>query len=508
MEHMAARAGYPPGEDPGRWRAFTVCLMAGFMTLLDVSIVNVALPSMQTGLRVSSSELSWVVAGYTLTFGLALAPAGRLGDSFGRRRMFLIGLALFTLASAGCGLALGGVWIVCGRLAQGLAGGLLSPQIVGLMQQLFSGAERGRASGRYAAMIAAGTAVGPMVGGVIIQVAGVHTGWRWVFFVNLPIGIVAWLLGLRLLPRDAPNGARFRPDLFGVALLGAGIACVILPLTAADQGGHVGDWYLIADGAAFLFIFVWWELRLARRKRQPVVNLGLLRDRSYAFGALIGIPYFAGYSGVPFVVSLYFQQGLKYTALQAGAAAVPFAIGSAVSAPISGRAVGRLGRLLVVAGAVAVVLGLGAAAALVGYTHGAADTRWLILAGPLLLAGLGSGAVVGPNLTLALQKVSRSEGSGAAAMLQTGQRVGSAVGLAVVGSLFFGTLAITHHTDFASAAGKAMAACVALVGAALLVAAADLVTTTRAEAHHAPAHAAATTADALRHDQAPSIRGS
>ncbi|TVT32996.1 MFS transporter [Amycolatopsis rhizosphaerae] len=435
------------------------------MTLLDVSIVNVALPSLRSGLGVSPSGLSWVVAGYTLAFGLALIPAGRLGDGFGRRRLFLIGLAGFTAASAACGFAGSSASLLAARLVQGLAGGVLTPQVVGLMQQLFRGRERGTASGVYAAMIAAATAIGPVLGGLLIQAAGNPGGWRWVFFVNLPLGAVALVLGSRLLPRDRPRGPAPRVDLAGVVLLGGGIAAIILPLGDAGRQGGSGRWYLLAAGAALLAAFVAWE----RRHPRPLVDLGLFRRRSYTFGALVALPYFAGYSGIPFVVSLYFQQGLGWSAAAAGAAGIPFAAGSAITAALSGRAVHRFGRLLVLAGTAAAGAGIAGAAAAVqeGGSH-----RWLFVLGPLLLAGAGSGAVIGPNLTLALRSVPLSEGSTAGAVLQTGQRLGSAIGLAVTGALFFGTVA--SGGDFARATRESLDGSAVFVALALLVSAADL----------------------------------
>lgn len=190
--------GYTPS--PRRWKALAVCLVVGFMTLLDVSIVNVALPSIQRGLGASSADLSWVVSGYALTFGLALVPAGRIGDARGRKTSFLVGLTLFTLASAGCGLSQSSSELVMSRLIQGIAGGILSPQVSGLIQLLFRGKERGRAFGMYGAVVGISTAVGPLLGGLLIQAAGEDTGWRWVFFVNLPIGACTFVAALRLLP--------------------------------------------------------------------------------------------------------------------------------------------------------------------------------------------------------------------------------------------------------------------------------------------------------------------
>jgi MFS family permease len=187
-----ATGAAPPAEpDPRRWKALWVCLVAGFMTLLDVSIVNVALPSIQTGVDATPSDLQWVVSGYALAFGLTLVPAGRLGDVLGRRTVFVVGVVLFGLASLACGIAPNSTLLIVARLVQGAAGGILNPQVSGLIQQLFRGAERGRAFGLLGATIGISTAVGPVVGGVILDGLGEQRGWRWIFFVNLPIAVAA-----------------------------------------------------------------------------------------------------------------------------------------------------------------------------------------------------------------------------------------------------------------------------------------------------------------------------
>ena len=199
----------PPDDtpDPRRWRALSVTLTAGFMSLLDVSIVAVALPSMRESLGASPAAIQWVVSGYALTFGLALVPAGRLGDAVGRRRMFLAALAGFVVCSAAAGAAQNEGMLVAARLAQGVAAGALAPQNSALIQQLFRGAERGRAFGFFGATVGISTAAGPVLGGVILALAGGPGGWRWIFYVNVPIGLVALVLAARLLPAGDRVGA-------------------------------------------------------------------------------------------------------------------------------------------------------------------------------------------------------------------------------------------------------------------------------------------------------------
>ncbi|WFR66149.1 MFS transporter [Curtobacterium flaccumfaciens] len=191
----------PDEPDPNRWKALVICLLGGGIVLLDVSIVNVALQSISSGLSGASPEaVQWILSGYALSFGLLLVPGGRLGDASGRRRMFVIGVGLFTLASALCGFAPNGLVLVVARLVQGLAGGLLTPQVTALIQQLFRGKERGTAFGLFGATVGIATAIGPLVGGLLITAFGTENGWRFVFFVNLPVGIVTILLAFRYLP--------------------------------------------------------------------------------------------------------------------------------------------------------------------------------------------------------------------------------------------------------------------------------------------------------------------
>ncbi|MGH3493357.1 MAG: DHA2 family efflux MFS transporter permease subunit [Sciscionella sp.] len=468
---------HPHGTDPGRWRALTVCLIAGFMTLLDVSIVNVALPSMQRGLHASGADVSWVVSGYALTFGLVLVPSGKLGDMFGRKPMFLIGLGLFTATSVFCGLAPNATTLVIGRLLQGVAGGVLNPQVIGMIQQLFRGRERGKAFGLFGAVIGISTAIGPVVGGLLIQWSNPTSGWRWVFYVNLPIGLLALVFGVLLLPRTPRGAQRHSVDALGIGLLGFGVVSIMLPLIEDEENTGSVHWYLLALGAVLLLGFALWERRYERRGHKPLVSLNLLRDRAFAVGSTIGLLYFAGFTGIFLVLSVYLQTGLGYSALEAGAALLSFAVGSAGAAAVGGRIVHRFGRPLVVIGMLAVAAGLSGTALLITtYTGG--DVA-LVLFGPLLLAGLGSGLVIAPNQTLALDDIPPAEGGTAAGVLQTGQRIGSAVGTAVAGSLFFGELTRSHG-DFENAASRGLFGSAALVVVALVAGILDLVLAARA----------------------------
>lgn len=470
--------------DPRRWWALSVCLAAGFMTLLDVSIVNVALPAIQAGLGASAAQLSWVVSGYALTFGLVLVAAGRLGDDRGRRRMFLAGLVLFTLTSAAAGFAPGPEVLVAVRLLQGVSAGLLSPQVVGFIQDLFPGPERGTAFGLFGAVIGISTAVGPLLGGLLLAGAGDADGWRWVFYVNVPIGVAAVVAAWRLLPADrvAP-GARRPLDLPGVLLLGTGVVVLMLPLVLSERDPAAAPWWLLAVSVLALVAFVAWERRATRRHGHPLIDLASLRIRSYAVGVTLGTTYFAGFTSIFFVLTLYLQNGLGYTPLQTGLTLTPFALGSAVTSALGGRLVSRFGQPMVVLGLAVVLAGLAATDLALAATAGSPATGWAI-AGPLLVAGAGGGLVVAPNQTLALSRIPHTSGGTAGGVLQTGQRIGTAVGLAAVGAVFFGVLSATG--DPAAAAVRGLLVTVGLVGLALVLGAVELVATRRRDAAAGP----------------------
>ncbi|MEV6831851.1 MFS transporter [Amycolatopsis sp. NPDC051102] len=423
--------------DPRRWKALAVSLTAGFMGLLDVSIVNVALPSMQAGLHASSGGIRWVVSGYALAFGLVLVTGGRLGDAFGRRNMFLGALAAFVITSALAGAAPNETTLVLARLAQGLAAGMLTPQNTGLIQDLFRGAERGRAFGMFGAVVGISTAVGPILGGVILALFGTQDGWRWVFYVNVPIGVLAFALALRMLPRSEKKQFRLRSeiDFVGIALLAVAVLGVLLPVIDSDSGGFAKLWWLFLVALAFGFAFVRWEHSVVRRGRSPLLDTRLFTDTpGYAAGAAVGALYFCGFAGIWLVFAMFFQQGLGYSPLQSGLSVTPFALGSAVSAAVAGRLVPRFGRRLTVTGLAMVAVGLLAVAVLAELVPPSASGWAFAL--PLVFAGVGGGMVISPNTTLTLECVPVRMAGVAGGALQTGQRIGTAIGTAVLASVF------------------------------------------------------------------------
>jgi EmrB/QacA subfamily drug resistance transporter len=456
----------PHKTSSGRWQALLICLVAGFMTLLDVSIANVALPSIERGLRMSPGQLQWAVVGYALAFGLTLIPAGRLGDEYGRKKLFLSGLSLFALTAIVCGAAPNAAVLVVGRICRGAAAGILAPQVIGLIQQMYSGPSRGKAFGYYGATVGLSTAIGPLLGGVILQVFGAAEGWRFVFYLSVPVVLIALAVGARALPPDPQCRARRRLDLIGLLLLGLGVLGVLLPLlNGAPSLGQPGAWMFVF-GVAWLALFVRWQRRLDARGRQPLVSPKLLRIHGYPLGVTIATVFFAGFTSVFLVITMFLQQGLGYSALQAAGSTLVFTFASAGSAILSGRLVPRFGRRIVVLGSAIATLGL-TALAVVAYRWTGPDSA-LVLAVPLLVAGCGCGLVISANQTLTLHMIPRASAGMAAGVYESGQRIGTALGTALANALYFGALAATD-SDFHAAAGSGLASPAALVGLACVI---------------------------------------
>lgn len=420
--------------DPRRWRILAVTLVVGFMSLLDVTIVNVAIPSIQEGLDSSTSTVQWVVSGYALTFGLTLVAGGRLGDAYGRRRLMLGGLVGFVLSSAAVGLAPTAELVIVARLLQGAAAGLLTPQSSGLIQELFSGSERGRAFGYFGLTVSIASAAGPLLGGLIIAAAGPELGWRLLFLINVPIGLVAMVAVARLVPPPDDGASPDRIDVAGAVLLGLSVLCLLYPLVSIEAGRRL-PLVLLVGVPLFAYAFGRWERRLVRRGHSPLLDLDLLRRLpGYGSGMLIGTLYFTGFTGVFLTASVWLQDSRDVSALHAGLLLTPFAAGSAISSPLAGRFVNRVGRPLTVV-AIATMMAAVAAAAVIGPGRTTPELAWAFV--PFLfLAGLGGGAVVSPNITLTLSEVPPRMGGAAGGALQTGQRIGSSIGAALLMTVY------------------------------------------------------------------------
>ena len=471
-----AAPGGPPAADVSRrsWQALVVLLAGMFIALLDTTIVNVALPTIRTSLEASESTLSWIISGYALAFGLALIPAGRIGDRIGHKWVFFTGIALFTLASAACGLAQSDTQLVVFRVVQGLAGGIFVPAVTAFIQLLFPGRVRGKAFAIMGAVIGVSSALGPILGGLIIQAFGEESGWRLVFGVNLPIGVATLVAAALLLPtKHETDPARAGIDWLGLLLVTAGLVALLVPLIEGqDKGWPLWTYLTLAAGVVLLVVFALWEVHHTRRGNSPLVPPHLFSHPAFTGGVILALVYFAAFTSIFFTISILWQAGLGHTALESGIVSIPFAIGSIIASSQSNRLSQRLGRTVLVIGTVLVTVGLVWVWLVLRSTTPAELTHWDLLV-PLLLAGLGNGAFIAPNAQFIIATVDRAEAGAASGVVSTVQRVGSAVGIAIIGSVLFGSLTITGPdtvgSGFVHAAANAMAVSAAFSVAALLL---------------------------------------
>ena len=464
------------------WIAFAVILVGAAMSLIDATIVNVALPTIRTSLDASEATLSWIISGYALAFGLALIPAGRLGDRFGHKWVYFSGLVLFTVASAACGLAQTDMQLIIARVVQGLAGGIYLPAVSAYIQLLFSGRARGKAFAIFGAVLGVSSAIGPLLGGLLIQAFGEQYGWRLVFGVNLPIGVLALIACAVVVPnstkqRSAASGV----DLVGLLLLAGALTAILVPLIEGqDQGWPLWTYLSLAGGVALLVLFAFWERRVVASGRTALVPPHLFTHLAFTAGTVLALVYFAAFVSIFFWISLLWQAGLGHTALESGLVSVPFAIGSIVGASQSSRLAAAIGRRVLVTGTGLVALGLIGVWLVLLLVPSPDLTGWELL-GPLLVAGVGSGLFIAPNVQFIVATVDPAEAGAASGVIATMQRIGAAIGIAVIGSVFFGNLKFPtgrrpSATDIADAFGTSAAAAL-LVSAAFAVAAFLLVFT-------------------------------
>lgn len=479
--HTPGSTPYDPSTDPIRWRILTVLLVTIFMTLISVSIVNVALPSIGRALDATQSDLQWVLSGYALTFGVVLVAAGRAGDIMGRGGLFIIGVALFTVSSVAAGIAPDAEMLNLARFAQGIGSGLLNPQGLGMIQQYFRGAERGRALGYMGTAIGLSIAVGPVLGGLLIELGGPEIGWRLTFLVNVPIGIASIVLALMWFPRPLirrfpilGSGLRFL-DPVGAVLLGLAVLSILFPFVEARNTHML--WALLPLSGVLLWVWVLWERRYLRIGHSPMVDFKIFKSSGYTNGILIMSFYFMGLPSLWVLVALYLQEGVNRTAFEAGFFGVPAALIGAYTAQWAGNRVARCGSMLIATGLVLTLVGLALSVAIILLHEAGMVNIWWLMAS-LCFVGVAQGIVISPNQSLTLETVSLEYAGSSGAILQTGQRIGTAVGFAVITEATFSTL--THTTwSIAVSVGFGLIALMVLV--ALMVTIKDT-RTRRAEA--------------------------
>ncbi len=420
---------------PRRWAAAIVMMTAALMDLIDGTIVNVALPTIRRDLHASGTALEWVVAAYLLAFAATLITAGRIGDLFGRKRLFLAGVTSFGLASFGCGLARNPGELIAGRAIAGIAAAIMIPQVLATLREVFTGKERGAAFGIYGAMGGIATAAGLLLGGALTSADIFGLGWRTVFFVNVPVALAAGIAALLVVP-ETRAASRLGPDFAGFGLLAAGLLAIVYPLLEGQPLGWPA-WCFGCLAAGILLVggIVVVDQRRKPGRVAPLLPLGLFRAPAFSAGAGVQLVFAAGLQGFSLILALWLQSGQHYSPVKAGLTTVAFSVGAFITAGLSVPLAARLGRWILVAGGL--LLAAGMYGVLLAAQHARPDVSPWQLAPGLVVAGAGLGFLVVPLANVVLAAVPGELAGGASGVFSTAQQVGGAVGVAVAGSVFF-----------------------------------------------------------------------
>jgi EmrB/QacA subfamily drug resistance transporter len=456
---------------PRRWLAFAVALAAAMMDLIDASVANTAAPRIRADLGGSYADLQWIAAAYTLAMAVMLLTGARLGDMFGRRRMLLVGVGGFTAASLACAAAPSPEALIVCRALQGGLGAVMVPQVFGLIRDLFAPAEMGKAFGILGPVAGLSAMLGPIVAGLLIDADLLGTGWRLIFLVNVPVGVAVLVLGRRLLPAGAPVARGLRLDLGGVVLAGVGMFMLVFPLV---QGRELGwpAWSLglLAGSVGVLGALGRHVVRRRRAGATPLIEPSILSKPSYVAGVVFALVFLGAMGGIVLILGVFLQAGLGYTPIHASLTTAPWALGGFAGSAAAGMLMPRLGRRLLHAGLVVMAGGLLALCAVLAHV-GTSVGSWDFTA-PLLVSGLGMGAVFVPLFDIVMAGVEPREMGSASGVLQAMQQLGMSLGVAGVGTVFFGLLGARagYVADFLHAAEVTSLVAVALLGLAFVVA--------------------------------------
>ncbi|NKZ02756.1 MFS transporter [Actinomadura latina] len=438
-----------------------VLLTGIFITTLDFFIVNVAIPDIQVELRASATAIQWVVAGFGLALGGGLITGGRLGDLCGRRRMYALGLAVFTAASLTCGVAPSPGSLIAARVVQGLAAALLMPQVLGIINGVFTGERRARAFTAYGLALGLGGVFGQLIGGALIEADLFGTGWRSIFLINVPVGAVTLALIRRTVPAQARTGGT-RLDVPGTVLATSGLVALVLPLIEGRRlGWPAWTWASLAASAVLLTAFALYQRILDRRGGAPLVAPGLFRERAFRIGSGLALVYMLALASFFLYLALYLQQGRGLSALESGLLFVALGAGYFAASTRAAAVAARIGRQVLALGAAVQAAGCLLLTAALGDGIG-----WLVPG--LALAGAGMGFVLAPLSALVLSGVTDRHAASAAGVLSTAQQVGNALGVALVGIVFYG-VAGDIADAFQTSLLPIMAFCAATAGLAQLL---------------------------------------
>ncbi|WP_329121415.1 MFS transporter [Streptomyces sp. NBC_01465] len=435
----ATPAGVAAPSDRRRWFALAIVMTAAFMDLVDVTIVNIAIPSITKDTGATSSQIQWITAGYALAFAAMLITGGRLGDIYGRKKLFLLGISGFTLASALCGFAANPEMLVASRILQGGMAAMMVPQVLSIVHATFPAEERGKVFGLFGAVVGLGAVMGPLLGALLTEwnIAGLE--WRPIFLINLPVGIAGLLLGRKFISESkAPKALKL--DLVGVVLVIVALLMLLFPLIQGRElGWPVWGYAMMAGSLVVIAGLVAYEKKKTARDGSPLIELSLFKVKSFAAGIAVQTTFGIAL-GIFFLVwTLYMQMGLGWSALKAGTTGIPFSIAVSAAAGMSVQLlVPRFGRKVLQAGALTMIAGL------LIYIwevdrYGATIAPWQ-MALPLVVMGVGMGLIVAPLTDAVLSEVPKGHSGSASGLINTVQQMGNALGLGLVSVVFFGSI--------------------------------------------------------------------
>ena len=429
------------------WLVLLVLTTGFFMIMLDTTIVNVAIPAMSTGLNTTLDQILWVLNAYVMVYAVLLITAGRLGDLYGQRNLFAIGLFVFTVASALCGLSQNPAELIAARVLQGVGGALLTPQTLAILTSIFPPERRGTAFGVWGGVAGLATLAGPTVGGAIIT----YVDWRWIFYINVPIGIASLIATFLVIP-DLRPGRRHGWDVVGIVVATAGLFAIVFGLIEGERynwGQIESSAFTVPEvigfGVALMVLFVVWD----RFQTEPLVPLSLFADRNFAVANWIAAAISFGMLSMFLPFTIYLQSARGFSALVAGLTLAPMSLTSMFTAPFAGRMADRVGgKYILMTGIFLFTIGMASLAFVAG-----PESTWINFVVPAVVAGLGIGMTFAPMTTVAMRNISPRVAGSASAVLNTIRQLGAAIGSAVIGALLQNRLAVTLHDQAVSHAG-------------------------------------------------------
>lgn len=450
-ERTLAQAVSPSSIARTPWVTVSVVMVGTFMAILDSFIVIVAGPAIKADLHTSDGLLQWILAGYQLTYAVVLITGGRLGDLLGRRQMFILGMAVFTVSSVVCALAQDSTMLLVGRLIEGLGAGVMLPQVFAVITLTVPASERHRVFGVLGVVIGMATIGGQLIGGLLIAANIFGSDWRPVFWVNVPIGLVAILLARYVVPESRAEHARTL-DLPGAVILSVALFLLTVPLIQGRESGWPWwTWASFAGSALSFGLFAVVERRVESRSRDPLIRISLFRNRSFSVGILLVLAVYAMLTSYYLVLAVSLQDGLGLSALDSGLVYTPAAVMFFVFSMVASRLVPRYGRRVLEVGAI--ILALGYAATAITLLAGPRLTPGVVIPS-LMLQSVGGGLLIAQVLNTVLSRIDPKDAGVASGVLSTAQQAGGALGVAIIGVVFFNTYHPTIH-DRVGPAGHA-----------------------------------------------------